>query len=398
MAKVAYFDCFSGCSGDMVLGALIDAGLPLPTVEKALSSVDVHDYRLSAEKVVRCTVMATKFNVAMSEGESQPSRSLEDIAMLITGSGLSEKVKNAALAVFRRLAEAESAVHGVPVAEVSFHEVGAVDSIIDIVGVAFGLDALKIERVYSSPLPLGSGSISSAHGILPLPAPATLGLVAMSNAPIVGFPGGAEPAGELVTPTGAAIVATLADFSRPGMTVEEVGYGAGARDFENWPNVMRIWLGQEVQPAGDDGLVLLETNIDDMSPEICGYLMESLFRIQAVDVWFTPIQMKKNRPAVMLSVLAPRHAEFAVTQAMMRETSTLGIRVQPVCRHIAEREAVEFESTLGHTRVKVKRFTGNTLSIHPEYEECRRIALERNMPLQEVYRIIEADARRHLMG
>jgi len=396
MARAAYFDCFSGCSGDMVLGALIDAGLSLELLERGLSSLGVPGYRLAAEKVKRSAIVATKFTVTMNEREAQPWRSLADIIMLITGSELSDKAKDTAIAIFQRLGEAESGVHGVPLEEVGFHEIGAVDSIIDIVGVAFGLDALRIERFYSSPLPLGSGSVSTAHGILPLPAPATLRLVAMSHAPIVHLAGQSQPQGELVTPTGAAIVTTLANFNRPGMTLEGVGYGAGTRDLEAWPNVMRIWLGEEIEAIDSDALVLLETNIDDMSPEICGYLMEKLFAMQAVDVWFTPIQMKKNRPAVMLSVLAPRHAEFDLTQTIMRETSTLGIRVSPVCRHIAEREAVEFESTMGHTRVKVKRFMGSVLSIHPEYEECRRIALERSIALQEVYRIIEADARRYL--
>ena len=396
MAKVAYFDCFSGCSGDMVLGALIDAGLPLDILEKGLSSLAIHGYKLFAEKVKRSTITATKFTVTMDEPEAQPARSLEDILMLIKASKLREKAKNTASAIFQRLGEAESRIHDVPLEKVCFHEIGALDSIIDIVGVAFGLDVLEIERFYSSPLPLGSGSISTAHGILPVPAPATMRLIAMANAPIADVPERSHPQGELVTPTGAAIVTMLANFSKPGMTIEKVGYGAGTRDFEAWPNVMRIWLGKEIEPVDSEALVLLETNIDDMSPEIYGYLMEKLFAMQAIDVWFTPIQMKKNRPAVMLSVLALRHAESDLTQTIMRETSTLGIRVSPTFRHIAEREVIEFDSTIGHTKVKVKRFMGNIISIHPEYEECRRMALERNIPLQEVYRIIETEARRYL--
>jgi uncharacterized protein (TIGR00299 family) protein len=394
MAKLAYFDCFSGCSGDMVLGALIDAGLPLGMLKKGLGSLAVQGYQLSAKKVKRSTITATKFTVTVNETEAQPERSLKDILMLIKASKLPKKVKSTASAVFQRLGEAESRIHGVPLEEVCFHEIGAVDSIIDIVGVAFGLDALEIERFYSSPLPLGSGSVSTVHGILPVPAPATLRLMAMSNAPIADSP--KQPQAELVTPTGAAIVTTLANFGRPGMTIEKVGYGAGTRDFEAWPNVMRIWIGEEIEPLGSETLILLETNIDDMSPEIYGYLMEKLFAMQAVDVWFTPIQMKKNRPAVLLSVLAPRHAEFDLAQTIMRETSTLGIRVSPVFRHIAEREMIEFDSTVGHMKVKVKRFMGDILSVHPEYEECCRIALERNIPLQEVYRIIETEARRYL--
>ncbi len=396
MAKVAYFDCFSGCSGDMVLGALIDAGLSLETLEKGVSSLAIRGYKLSAEKVKRSTITATKFKVIMDETEAQPERSFNGILRLIEASELPQKVKSTASAIFQRLGEVEAKIHGVSLEKVRFHEIGAVDSIIDIVGVVFGLDVLKIERFYSSPLPLGSGNISTAHSVLPVPAPATLQLMAMANAPILNFPKQSQPQGELVTPTGAVIVTMLANFSRPSMIVEKVGYGAGTKDFGAWPNVMRIWLGEEIEPVGTEALILLETNIDDMSPEIYGYLMERLFATQAADVWFTPIQMKKNRPAVMLSVLAPKHAEFDLTETIMRETSTLGIRVRPVSRHIAEREIIEFNSTLGHMKAKVKRFMGNLLSVHPEYEECRRIALERNMPLQEVYRIIEIEARRYL--
>lgn len=396
MAKAAYFDCFSGCSGDMILGSLIDAGLSLEMLEKGLSSLPVHGYKLSAKQVKRSTITATKFAVTMNEVETQPERSLEDILMLIRASKLPKKVKDIASAIFQRLGEVESRIHNVPLKNVCFHEIGAVDSIIDIVGVAFGFDVLGVERFYSSPLSLGGGSISTAHGVLPVPAPATLQLIAMSNAPIVDFPEQSRPHGELVTPTGAAIVTTLAKFGRPSMTIGKVGYGAGTSDFEAWPNVMRIWIGEEIEPVGSEDLILLETNIDDMSPEIYGYLMERLFTMQAVDVWFTPIQMKKNRPAVMLSVLAPRLAELDLIQTIMRETSTLGIRVSPAFRHIAEREVIEFDSTLGRTKVKVKRFMGNIVSIHPEYEECRRIALERNISLQEVYRIIETEARKCL--
>jgi uncharacterized protein (TIGR00299 family) protein len=396
MAKIAYFDCFSGCSGDMVLGALIDAGLSLETLERGLNSLAIRGYKLSAKKVERSTISATKFKVMMDETEVQPARSLNDILRLIKASELPENVKNTASTIFQRLGKVEAGVHSVPMKKIHFHEIGAVDSIIDILGVIFGFDVLKVERFYSSPLPLGSGIVSTAHGILPVPAPATLQLMAMANAPVADFPKHFQPQGELVTPTGVALVTTLASFSRPPMILEKVGYGAGSKDFDAWPNVMRIWLGEEIEPTGTEGLILLETNIDDMSPEIYGYLMEKLFAMQAADVWFTPIQMKKNRPAVMLSVLVPKHAEFDLTETIMRETSTLGIRARPVSRHIAERKTTEFYSTLGHVKVKVKRFMGSIVSVHPEYEECRRIALERNIPLQEVYRIIETEACRYL--
>jgi pyridinium-3,5-bisthiocarboxylic acid mononucleotide nickel chelatase len=393
MTKIAYFDCFSGASGDMILGALLDAGFSMDKLKEALSTLDLHGYQLSCEKVVRSSISATKFNVTMDESVHQPHRSLSDILKIIEGSRLPNKVKKDSSAIFQKLGEVEAKVHGIPLSEVHFHEIGAVDSIIDIVGSIFAFNELKIEHFYSSPLPVGSGSISTAHGRLPAPAPATLELVAMSQAPITDAEKSGAPVGELITPTGAVLVTSLSEFRRPEMAVEKVGYGAGAKDFEKWPNVLRLWLGESKESPSEENLVLLETNIDDMNPQIYGFLMEKLFAEKAADVWFTPIQMKKNRPAIMLSVLAPSSAEPKITEIIMRETSTLGMRVRPVSRHTAQREIIEFESSLGHARAKVKRFEGKVLSVSPEYDDCRRIALEKDLPFQEVYRVVEAEAR-----
>lgn len=397
MSRVAYFDCFSGCSGDMILGALLDLGLPLETLERKLGSLALGGYRLSVQKVKRSIINASKFTVVMDENLPQPERSLADILKIIDESSLSKAVKEKGSVIFRHLGEAEAAVHGASLERVYFHEVGAVDSIIDIMGALLGFEALKIERFYSSPITVGNGWAKTAHGVIPVPAPATLQLLALAQAPMVGPPLAAgEPSGELVTPTGAALITSLAIFRRPNMTLEKVGYGAGSKEFVRWPNALRICLGKESNTSGNEDLVLLETNIDNMSPEIYGYLMEKLFSQEAADVWFTPIQMKKNRPATMLSVLAPRHAEFQLTESIMRETSTLGIRVRSVSRHIAGREIIEFDSSLGHARAKIKHFAGNVIGIAPEYEDCRRIALERNMPLREVYNAVEGEARRYL--
>jgi len=255
---------------------------------------------------------------------------------------------------------------------------------------------LWLFHFYSSPLLIGSGNVTTAHGILPVPAPATLELLATARAPIINTPNPDAPAGELLTPTGAVLVTSLASFKRPDMIVNTIGYGAGHKDFSHWPNVLRIWLGEEKDVSSDDNLVLLETNIDDMNPQIYGYLLEKLLEEKAADVWFTPIQMKKNRPGIMLSILAPVQYESRLTEIILNETSTLGIRVRPVFRHIAQRETIEFESSLGQVRAKVKRFSGKILSISPEYEDCRRIARERNIPLQEVLRIVEVESRRHI--
>jgi pyridinium-3,5-bisthiocarboxylic acid mononucleotide nickel chelatase len=392
MSKIAYFDCFSGCSGDMILGALLDAGLSLEALKESLGSLEISGYTLSCEKVKRSAITATKFNVIMDEQVHQHHRSLTDILNIINSSRLPAKVKQVSGAVFQRLGEVEARIHGVPLAEVHFHEIGAVDSIIDIVGSVWAFDRLQIEHFYSSALPLGGGRISTAHGLLPVPAPATLELLAMDKAPVVDFPPAGMVQGELVTPTGAALITSLAEFKRPDMVLEKSGYGAGNKDFSGWPNVLRIWIGQADSSPQAESLILLETNIDDMNPQVYGYLMEKLFAEKAADVWFTPIQMKKNRPAILLSVLGPVSAEAVLTETILRETSTLGIRVRPVNRHTAQREISEFESSLGRLKVKVKRHEGKVLAVSPEYEDCRRIALEKGIPLQEVLRRVENEA------
>ncbi|HEY41592.1 MAG TPA: nickel pincer cofactor biosynthesis protein LarC [Dehalococcoidia bacterium] len=397
MTQIAYFDCFSGCSGDMLLGALLDAGLDLDTLKNGLAGLNIGDYELTAEKVQRSSITATKFNVIIGNGTHQDHRSLTQILQLIEESQLSTRVKEQSSDIFRRLGRVEANIHGIPVEEVHFHEIGAVDSIIDIVGTVFALECLKIERCYSSPLPAGSGSVATSHGRLPSPAPATLQLLADVGAPLTSGPEPSRPQGELVTPTGAALITSLATFGQPQMNITGIGYGAGSKDFEGWPNVVRVWLGEESTSDYGDELRLLETNIDDMNPQIYGYLMEQLFVEQAADVWFTPIQMKKNRPAIMLSVLAPAHAESKITEIIMRETSTLGIRVRPISRHIAQREIIEIDSSLGHVHAKIKRYSGDILAVSPEYDDCRRIALERDMPFQEVHRVVEQEVRQHLL-
>ena len=398
MAKAAYFDCFSGCSGDMIIGALLDCGLPLETLEKGLSTLAVGGYKLSVEKVKRSSIMASRFIVTLDEHHHQHHRSLPDILKIIEESQLTPMVKEKSSAIFRRLAEAEAIVHGTTPDKVHFHKIGAVDTIIDIVGAVLGFETLEIERFYSSPLTVGSGTVNTAHGVLPVPAPATMQLLTQSGAPIVETSVAGETPGELVTPTGAVLITSLATFSRPQMTLDRIGYGTGSREFAKWPNVLRLWLGEETEDTGKEGLVLLETNIDNMNPEIYGYLMDKLFAQEAADVWFTPIQMKKNRPATMLSVLAPKYAEARLTEIILNETSTLGVRVRPVSRHIAGREMIEFDSSLGRVKTKIKRLGGDMVDVAPEYEDCRRIALEKNIPLQEVYRIVENEARTYLAG
>jgi uncharacterized protein (TIGR00299 family) protein len=388
MSRVGYLDCFSGASGDMILGALVDAGLSLANLRAELAKLPLTGYRLSARKVRRAGLAATQVRVTVAK--KQPPRRLADILSIIEGGSVPSADKEKGAAIFRRLAEAEAKVHGLPLARTHLHEVGAVDAIVDITGAVAGLRLLGVEELFASALTLGSGTTRSAGGGLPVPAPATLEIVASARAPTIAHQGGEE--GELLTPTGAAIITTLARFQRPAMKVECLGYGAGSRDIPDWPNVLRLWLGTSVDEAGQV-MLLAETNIDDMSPEILGYVQERLFVSGAADVWLTPIQMKKGRPGVVLSVLCPVEAESAIVSLLLRETSTLGVRLREVRRQEAEREVLEFESSLGPAVVKVKRLPGEAPQAAPEYEVCRRLAEASGRPLAEVYRIVQGEAQ-----
>ena len=386
MTTIAYLDCFSGISGDMLLGALVDAGVNSDDLRAELARLALSGYQLDVQKTHRAGLAATKVNVALEEAK-QPHRRLPDIIELIERSALPAEDKERGANVFRRLADAEARVHGTEPGEIEFHEVGAVDAIVDVMGAIAGLRLLGVERLYCSPLPAGSGTARSAHGDLPVPAPATLALLADAGAPIAAAP---DVEMELVTPTGAAIATSLARFERPAMTVSAVGYGAGGREIEGWPNVLRLWLGEALaRPAT---MLLIETNIDDMSAELFGYAQERLFAAGAADVWFMPIQMKKNRPGVLLSALCAIEREHEVVAALLRETSTLGVRVREIARHEAARETFEFESSLGPAAAKVKRLPDSAPVVAPEYEACARIARERNLPLLEVYRTVQREA------
>jgi len=390
--RIGYLDCFSGVSGDMMLGALLDAGLSLDSLTAELARLPLAGYHISAERASRGIITGTQVKV-FSKGDIQEQRGLKDILALIERSGLTQRAKKRSALIFQRLAEAEAKVHCHPVEEVHFHEVGAVDAIVDVVGAVIGLEILGIQALFSSPLPSGCGTAKTEHGVIPVPAPATLELIAASESPIRPTP--SPELGELVTPTGAAIVTTLASFENPTFSLERIGYGVGSRVLATMPNVLSLWIGESA--AEEQQLLLLETNIDDMLPELYGYVMERLFEQGALDVWLTPIQMKKSRPATMLSVLAPSEARGKVVDAMLRETSTLGVRVQRIARHESGRETIPFDSSLGRVTVKVKRFGEARVGLSPEFEDCRRLAREHGLPLQEVYRIITAEASAQLL-
>lgn len=389
MTRVAYLDCFSGISGDMLLGALIDAGASEATLRAELAKLGVEGWSLRAERVTRAGIAATLARVDLAE-RAQPHRRLPDVLRIIEAAPLDAAVREQAAAIFRALAGAEARVHGVAPEDVEFHEVGALDAIVDVVGAVLGLQLLGIERVYCSALPAGGGVARAEHGALPVPAPAVLELIAGAGAPLRAA--GGEPAMELVTPTGVAIATTLATFARPAMTVSATGYGAGGRDPEGWPNILRLWAGEAAATPARPAMILIETNIDDMNPEILGYVIERLLAAGAADAWLQPIQMKKNRPGVLLSALCAPDREDEIARLILRETSTLGVRVREVARHEAEREVMEFASSLGPAAAKVKRLPGEPPRVAPEYEACRRLAETHALPLAEVYRIIEREA------
>ncbi len=378
--KLLYCDCFSGISGDMFLSALLDAGLPVDYLLRQLQLLNLPEpFSLSVEKIHKGPIAASQVKIEIDPAYHSHSRNLEDIRAIIAGAPLPEKVTQTSLAVFQRLAEAEAQVHGATVEAVHFHEVGAVDSIIDTVGAALGLEFLGIERVYSSALPMGSGQVHSQHGILPLPAPATLELLRRAQAVVV--PSSAQV--ELVTPTGAALLATLATFEQPSMTITGLGIGAGRMDLP-WPNILRLVIG-EVETPASSSMVQIETNIDDMNPQVFGHLLNRLLAVGALDVYFTPIQMKKNRPATMLSVIARRADEASLARLILAETTTLGMRVIPIYRFEAERRMQTVQTEYGEVPLKLKLLDGKVIQAAPEYEACVRLAEQKNIPLIQVY-------------
>jgi uncharacterized protein (TIGR00299 family) protein len=389
---VLYCDCFSGISGDMFLAALIDAGLPVPYLSEQLARLGLPGFKgVKAKKVLKGAVQATFLEFELEEepeaGHSEAHhhhhhhRHLGDILELIAHSSLPEAVQQTARDIFMKLAEAEAGVHGTSIEEVHFHEVGAVDSILDIVGASIGIHYFKVGQVYASALPLGSGQVKTQHGLLPLPAPATLALLTAAHAPVVSSPATQE----LVTPTGAAILSTLARFEQPAMQLQAQGTGAGGRDLP-WPNILRVFLGDETAAVGEH--VEIETNIDDMNPQFYGHVLGRLFELGALDVYFTPITMKKNRPAIKLSVIARHEDELKLSNVLLRETSTLGVRVTPVRRHEADREFRKIATSLGEAVVKLKKMDGKIVQVSPEYDVCVRLADEHGLPVAQVYNMV----------
>ena len=394
--QVAYIQSIGGASGDMLLGALIDLGVTVESLSQGLDKLNVSGFSLEAKEDTRCEVRGTYLTVELEESKRYTPRALLE---KVENSDLPPSVTEPACRVLKALWRAESRVHGEPEDSLELEELGSVDTLVDVVGAAIALEQLKVEQVYASPLVLGAASPPRRPGGYSNPAPATLELVAAAKAPVASDYPMYQGAGELTTPTGAALITTLAEFHRPAFTAERIGVGLGTKDPQDFANALRIWLGETTARSvatKQTDIVLLETNLDDVPGVVLGYTQERLFDLGALDVWYTPIQMKKNRPATILSVLVPVELEGAAAELILRETPTLGIRTRPVERYVADRRSVTIDTEWGPIEVKLKSLKGAALSAAPEPDECRRIALKTGIPFQEVYQRAMEEARRQL--
>ncbi len=375
----AYFDCFSGAAGDMIVGALVDAGADTAALRERLAALPVSGYALSFEKVTKQGFAATRFIVDLDKSETQPHRHLKTITAILDESGLPEGVTAKAKAIFTRLAEAEAKVHGTSVEKVHFHEVGAVDAIVDVTACVIALDLLGVDRVVCSEIPVGSGTVHCDHGVMPVPAPATAEL--LRGVPLAAC----EERGELTTPTGAAILTTLAQSfgPMPAMTIAAIGFGAGSRDSQTRPNVLRVMLGESTGEAESDEIVALETNLDDVTPEIVGFAMERLWAAGALDVYTQPILMKKGRSGWLLTVLCAPCRAGEIERVIFAETPTFGVRRSTMRRSKLRRRHENVETPFGTIRMKIGERAG-VVTAAPEYEDCRAAALPAGIPLREV--------------
>ncbi len=388
---LAYFDCFSGISGDMILGAMVDLGLDLSDLTGALESLDLEEFHLEVREVASYGLRATKVDITVPE--SILVRTFNNIRDLIENSPLSDTVKAKSLEIFMRLARAESVVHGKPIDQVHFHEVGAVDSILDIVGAAYGFEALGFTEVFASPLPLGHGMVKTQHGSIPVPVPAVLEILEGTPTYSSGIPT------ETVTPTGAAVIKSLATSfgNAPPMVLEKIGYGAGTKDL-GVPNLLRVVTGEpDDLPAESEELACqISTNIDDMNPEFYDYVIERLLGAGAHDVWLTPIQMKKTRPGTIITVLCSPGNAGVFKKILLEETSTFGLRTVSVMKKAIDREVITVDTAWGPVSVKIGRDGNRVTNVSPEFSDCAQIAGEHGVPIKEVFQEAQSLARQKL--
>lgn len=381
--KIAFFDPFSGASGDMILGSLVDAGLPLNSLKNELSKLPLGGYLIRSETAGQHGIHGTR--VVVDVTEDVHSRTWSQIRELIAGSTLDDGIKAAAAAIFERLAVAEAKIHAAEPDTVHFHEVGGVDAIVDICGACIGLALLGIDDVFCGPPQAGSGFANSAHGIIPIPAPATAELLAKAHVAIARpLPTMLENPAELLTPTGAAILTTIATFQRPAFVPSAIGYGFGQKELP-WPNALRVWIGETDDAVDDDGEILLETNIDDMNPQFFDLVSDRLFAAGALDVWLTPVTMKQGRPATVISAIAPAARQLALENILFTNTSTLGVRASPVTRVKAARSFETVATRWGDIRVKLRSWNGRVIDVAPEYADCAEVAKRLDLPVREIW-------------
>jgi uncharacterized protein (TIGR00299 family) protein len=388
--KIAYFDCFSGASGDMILGSLIDAGLSPQRLSEELKKVSMPGVRLNVRKVVKGGISATQV-VVVGRKEERSHRNLNEMVKILGRSHLDSEVKKKSIEVFQRIASVEAKIHRKRKEDIHFHEVGGLDSIVDIVGSIWGLRQLGVDDLYVSKVNVGTGFVRCEHGILPVPAPATLAL--MKGEPI--YSSGVET--ELLTPTGAALLTSLGSHfgQMPPMKVEKIGHGAGRDDLPH-PNILRLMIGTPAENSGQERVTVVETNIDDMNPQFYEYVMERLLEMEVQEVYLTPILMKKNRPATLLTVICPSERLPSITEFLLKETTTLGLRWHEEERSRADREIVTLQTKYGRIRFKLARWEGRMVNLSPEYEDCKQLALTKRVPLKEVFEEARKEAMAYL--
>ncbi|MBI4379215.1 MAG: nickel pincer cofactor biosynthesis protein LarC [Nitrospinae bacterium] len=403
--KIAYFDCFSGISGDMILGAMVDAGIDIESIRGGLKSLDFAGYEISVSKVKRKGIAGTKVDIIIDEKKHVHHRDYKDIKGMIEKSGLSEIVKENSLKIFERIAEAEAKVHNTSIDNVHFHELGAVDTIIDVVGAALCINLLAPDKIIASPINTGRGMTKTEHGIFPVPAPATAEM-------LKGFPSFlSDTEFELATPTGVGIITTVAKgvYSTPVMKAQAIGYGAGSMEIPESPNLLRVMIGETipsipfferggVEGFEHDSVIVIETNIDDMNPQFYDHVINKIFEGGALDVFLTPIIMKKNRPAVKITTLSHNDSADRLVDILLRETTSFGLRMYRTERIKLQREIKSIETGYGNAKIKIGKRDGKVISIAPEYEDCKRIATESGISIKEAYEIVRSAGMRLYMN
>lgn len=386
--KIGYVNTLGGASGDMLIASLIDSGLNIEHLQSQLELLNVGGFDLSVVKDKRAGMSGTHLDVDL-DGEGAKIRGISNFVDTVENSRISDDVKKTCIKIFDLIGQAEANVHGVPGKDVHLHELGTVDTLVDVVGTIVGLELLHIEKVYCSPLPLGSGTVKTDHGVLAVPAPATAEIFKLADIPVYPVGSSLPSTGEMVTPTGAAILGVIAEFSQPIFKIESTGCGLGTRNPDSYPNVITFTTGTSNHAQADSKLTLIETNIDDSTGETLGYVFEQILSMGARDVWMTSIQMKKNRPGIQLSTLVDSQLADAVIEYILMETSTFGVRTRYIDRVEAGRETEEIECKYGIAKVKFKILDKKVISVHPEYEDCKKLAHENHVTLQEVYDAIK---------